>query len=62
MAIKQTNDNRDFDWEEFVIDTEADVADLPTNRGWGSTAICIATGNVYMLNSNHEWTLLGDSN
>lgn len=33
MAIKQTGDNRDFDAEEFIIDSEADLVDLPINVG-----------------------------
>ena len=61
MAIKQTNANRDFDVQEYVIDTEADVEDLPTNIGWGSSALCIENSKVYMLNSSQEWIELGAS-
>jgi len=32
MAIKHTNDNRDFEVEEYVIDSIADVIDLPTEN------------------------------
>lgn len=60
MAIKHTNDNRDFEVEEYVIDSIADVMDLPTeNIGWGSTALCIENGLVYILNSSYEWVPLG---
>ena len=59
MAVKQLNDNRDFDWEEYIIDSPNDVSNLPTTCGWGSTAICIFSGDVYILNSSKEWTLLG---
>lgn len=59
MAIKQTNANRDFDTAEFVIDAPADVDDLPTNIGWGSTALCIETGNIYIFDSNSEWVIIG---
>lgn len=58
MAVKQINDNRDFDWEEYIIDTSSDVVDLPTTCGWGSRAICISTGDIYILNSNKEWVTL----
>jgi len=58
MAIKQITDDRDFDWEEYITDTPEDVADLPTKCGWGSRAICISTGDIYILDSNKEWTLL----
>lgn len=59
MAIKQTNANRDFDTAEFVIDVTGDVQELPTNIGWGSTAICVETGKVYILDSTQTWVELG---
>lgn len=62
MAVKQISDDRDFDWEEYIIDTPADVASLPTTCGWGSRAICISTGDIYILNSNKEWKMLWESN
>ena len=58
MAVKQISDDRDFDWEEYVIDSPDDVTNLPTQCGWGSRAICISTGNIYILNSNKNWVLL----
>jgi hypothetical protein len=30
MAVKHTNDNRDFEVEEYIIDSEADLPSLPT--------------------------------
>ena len=33
MAIKQIGDNRDFDTDEFIIDSESDVQDLPVTSG-----------------------------
>jgi hypothetical protein len=40
---------------EYVADTEADVANLPTTVTPGSTCIVIETGSVYMLNNSKEW-------
>lgn len=57
MAVKQLSDDRDFDWEEYVIDSPEDAVNLPTTCGWGSTAICISSGDIYILSSNKEWTL-----
>ena len=59
MAIKQTNANRDFDTAEFVIDAPADKDSLPTNIGWGSTALCIETGDIYIFNSENKWVIIG---
>lgn len=40
---------------EYVIDTVADLEDLPIEVPVGSTAFCIATSAVYMINSSREW-------
>jgi hypothetical protein len=44
--------------KEYVVDKESDVKDLPTNAKAGSTAICIETSSVYMINSSREWVKL----
>ncbi len=61
MAVKQLSDDRDFDWEEYILETPADVPDLPTSCGWGSTALCISTGDIYILTSEKQWIVLGDN-
>ena len=33
MAVKQLSDNRDFDWEEYIIDSPNDVNNLPKTCG-----------------------------
>ena len=43
---------------ECVADTEKDIENLPKNVAPGSTAICIATSEVYMLNGSREWVKL----
>ena len=48
---------------EYVVNTEADVATVPTEAASGSTIIVIETANVYMLSviedGIKEWRLLG---
>lgn len=44
---------------EFVMDTASDVNDLPTDVYPGSAALCIETGDVYVMNSTGEWNMLG---
>ena len=47
---------------EFVVNTEDDVATVPTNCESGSTIFVIETGNVYMLSVNTKiWTPIGGS-
>lgn len=43
---------------EYLCDAEGDISTLP-NCGAGSTAICIDTGAVYMVNTRYAWTKLG---
>lgn len=44
---------------EFVVDSAADVAALPTSCDMGSSALVIETGDVYMLGGNKLWTKVG---
>lgn len=44
---------------EFVADTDADIADLPTTVYPGSVCIVAESANVYILNASKEWVLLG---
>lgn len=46
-----------YNMAEFLCDFETDVANLPTHRGVGSRAKVIENGNVYILNSQKQWTL-----
>lgn len=41
--------------QEFIIDTLADLDSLPLDVPMGSTAFCIETSTVYMLNGKKEW-------
>ena len=61
MAVKQISDDRDFDWEEYIIDTPEDIVNLPMTCGWGSRAICITTGDIYILNSEKRWIMLWEN-
>lgn len=54
-AISVDNDNN---YKEFIVDTEADIEKLPTTRYFGSCALCIETGDVYVLNTKGVWTKL----
>ena len=43
---------------ECIADTEADVDNLPKCSA-GSTALVVATGNLYMVNASGKWALFG---
>lgn len=61
--------------EQFIAETEADIAKLPTHTvagdmsasdgdayqktAFGSMALCVQTGDVYILTSNNQWTKVG---
>ena len=60
MLYKQ-NDNVSAYVKEFVAETEADVANLPTDKSEvypGSTCIVTETSNVYILNPQYQWVKL----
>lgn len=44
--------------KEFVVDSESDVENLPTDVPMGSAALVIETGAVYVLNSKKSWKKL----
>lgn len=48
---------------EYVVNTETDVASVPTDVASGSTILVIETGQVYMLSvmedGTKQWELLG---
>ena len=48
--------------KEFILDSAEDVANLPTNIPKirvGSTALVISSGDLYMLNGDGKWVLIG---
>ena len=57
MIIIKSNGNQDNNKiKEYIVDTNAEIADLPTNPMYmGSTALVIESSSVYMLNGSGEW-------
>lgn len=47
----------DYNYKEFFVDTEADIASLPTDNTVcpGSVAYVIDNGQVYILNNEKKW-------
>lgn len=62
MAIELLNEKwcpyREAEQKEFLVDTDADVANLPECCP-GSTALVAATGNVYIVNASGNWVEFG---
>lgn len=46
--------------KEYVLDTPADLDNLSVTDKMGSTAFIISTSQVYMINSEGEWTELAN--
>ena len=54
--LKQQSNKNDYNYKEFIVDTDADIADLPTEGiAPGSNCFVIETSTVYMLNNQNEW-------
>lgn len=62
MAIKKINQEwcpcLDAYKQDFIVDTEADVATLP-ECCTGSSALVVESGVVYMVNASGVWAVLG---
>lgn len=43
---------------DYILDTAADVKNLPACCP-GSSALVVATGEVYMVNASGKWVLFG---
>lgn len=41
--------------KDFIIDTKADLDNLPVDVPAGCTAFCIEDSSAYMINSSGEW-------
>lgn len=55
-VMKQNNEEA-YGYMEFCVDAAADIAYLPKQPfcATGSVCICIATSDVYMLDSKGKW-------
>lgn len=47
-----------YDVHEYAIDTVDELSKIPQSCAMGSTAIVIATGEIYMKNGSGEWVKL----
>lgn len=43
---------------DYIVDTEADVANLP-ECSTGSSALVVESGAVYMVNASGNWVVFG---
>lgn len=55
MAIQIYKNGPTQGLKTFICDKEEDIENLPTNIKMGCMAYIIATGNVYIINSEGEW-------
>lgn len=62
VSIYKQNDKISTYVTEFICDTVADVANLPTEKNKvypGSAALVASTGDIYVLNASRKWVLFG---
>lgn len=57
MAYSMTaqGNRKEYDIRQFVCDTTADIAELPTNCAIGSSVLVVANSSVWILGSDREW-------
>ena len=59
ISMYKQNDNIAAYVSEFVCDTIADIANLPTESVYpGSVALVAENSSVYILNASREWVEL----
>lgn len=44
---------------DYILDTDADAANLPATCAAGSTALSCASGKVFIVNASGAWVELG---
>lgn len=54
-GIKQQGDTVQNGIMEFVADTRADIDQIPTKWGMGSTCLVIEDSSVWILGSDKKW-------
>jgi len=62
ISMYKQNDNIAAYVSDFICDTVADIANLPTSKNSvypGSTCLVAGTSEVYVLNANYQWVKLG---
>lgn len=56
MIVKSKEGNKyNIPIQEYIIDTTADVANLPKDAPFGSAALCLENKEIYFINSKGEW-------
>ena len=55
FSIVSTGGHTAYNLQHFVIDTAAEMADLPIDVHVGSTVFIIENSKYYMLNGSNEW-------
>jgi len=56
MAIQIYKNGPTQGLKTFICDKEEDVENLPTNIKMGCIAYIIETGDIYIINSEGEWS------
>lgn len=62
VSVIKSSDNISPYIVEYLVDTEADIDQLPTDgrQAWpGSTCLVAENSSVYILNNKNEWVKLG---
>ena len=55
ISLFSNGGKRAYYTHEYIVDVQADIANLPTDVNPGSKAFVIADSTYYMLNHQHKW-------
>ena len=56
--ITSSNGKKQYNVNEYVIDTLDDINKIPAYAAMGSTVFVISTGALYMKNSDGNWVAI----
>ena len=54
-TLYANDDNVAYGVKKFIVDTTADLAELPTNVTPGSSVLVTKTSKLFVLNNEHKW-------
>lgn len=58
VYMNTQSSRKDYNYKEFILDTEDDLTNCPTDCAPGSTAFIVEGAKAYMMNTQGQWVKL----
>ena len=60
-SLYANDDNITYGVKKFIIDTEANVEELPTNVKPGSSALVLSNSSIWVFGFDEKWSKIKDN-